>query len=68
MYIMLKTKYFGVFIAKSGFGLLCVLALLFILEMDICSRKGEVEASVQRPNLNLDCSVEAPQVVLFNTE
>lgn len=33
-----------------------------------CSRKGEVEASLQRPNLNLDCSVEAPRVALFNTE
>ena len=35
MYIILMTKYFGVSIAKSGFGLLYVLALLFILEMGV---------------------------------
>lgn len=64
----MNKKYFGVSIAKSEFGLLCVLALLFILEIGayLFKERGS-GASLQRTNLNLDYSVVV-QMVLFSTE
>lgn len=64
MYIIQKKKYFGGFIAKSGFGLLQVFALLFLLEMGVYLFK-ERRSGGQSSKAKSQCeiSAEAPQVV-----
>lgn len=55
---MLKRKYFGIPIAKSGFGL--ILVLWFILEIGCIFVQEKVKwgDSLQTPNPNLNYSVQ----------